>query len=297
MSLAAQAAGPDLSVVIVNYNTREPLRRCLDSIRAHSGDLAVQTLVVDNASKDGSAAMVRECAPEAALIEPGRNTWFSGGNRLGLDAAQAPYTLILNPDTLVQPGMLQAMLAHLRADPHVGAVCPQMRFPDGRIQRICSRQSKYADLLLGYTFVGALLPAWRGRRRAAMWYADWDRTTNRPVDVIPHSCKMGPTALFRAAGIFDPRLRLYFTDDDGCWSLRERGYTINFLADTCVVHEEHASVSQVQRLASQLYFSDLSAYCQKRFGAARAALLRLLVIPTRAGMDLAQRLRGERRAL
>jgi GT2 family glycosyltransferase len=297
MSLAAQAGRADLSIIIVNYNTREPLSRCLESIRAHRGELAVQTIVVDNASKDGSAAMVRAHAPDVTLIEPGHNTWFSGGNRLGLDAALAPYTLILNADTVVQPGMLQSMLAHLNADPNVGAVCPQMRFPDGRIQRICSRQSQYADLLLGYTFLGALLPAWRDRRRAAMWYADWDRTTGRAVEVIPHSCKMGPTALFREAGIFDPRLRLYFTDDDGCWSLRERGYSIHFLAETFVLHEEHASVSQVQRLASELYFSDLVAYCRKRFGLARAALLRLLTIPTRTGMDIAQRLRGERRAL
>lgn len=297
MSRGGAAALPDLSIVIVNYNTREPLRRCLESIRAERGALAVQILVVDNDSKDGSAQMVRESAPEATLITPGRNTWFSGGNRLGLDAASAPYTLILNADTLIQPGTLHILLEHLRANPDVGAVCPQMRFPDGRLQRICSRQSQYADLLLGYTFLGALLSGWRDRRRAWMWYADWDRTTSRAVDVIPHSCKMGPTALFRAAGIFDPRLRLYFTDDDGCWSLREAGYAIHFVAEAKLVHEEHASVGQVQRLASQLYFTDLIAYCRKRFGAARAALLRLLVIPTRVGMDLAQRLRGEKKRL
>ena len=78
---------PDVSIVIVNYNTREPLRRCLQAIQAEQGDLDVEVIVVDNASKDNSTAMVREVMPKAIVVEPGKNTWFSGGNNIGFQRA------------------------------------------------------------------------------------------------------------------------------------------------------------------------------------------------------------------
>jgi GT2 family glycosyltransferase len=286
-----------LSIVIVNYNTREPLRRCLRSIAAERGDLPVQVIVVDNASRDGSAEMVHAEMPEALVIEPGRNTWFTGGNNLGVAAATGEYTLILNPDTLIQPGMLTTLVGYLRDNPRVGAVCPRMHFPDGRRQSICSRAPEYVDLLLGYTLLGALLAPWRDRRRAHMWYAGWERDSTRPVDVIPDSCSMSPTTLLRQVGVFDEAFRLYFTEDDLCRRIAAAGYEVHFVAEALVLHEEHASVSQVQRLASQVYFDDLIVYCRKYFGGGRAALLRALVAPTRRAMDLKQRLRGEQKAL
>ena len=94
---------PVLSIVIVNYNTRDFLRGCLSSIAAHSGELEVEVIVVDNASKDGSAAMLRAEFPLVRLVEPGVNTWFTGGNNLGVRQAEGEYILLLNSDTLVIP--------------------------------------------------------------------------------------------------------------------------------------------------------------------------------------------------
>src|SRR3990172_7535201 len=111
----------DFSIIIVSYNTRDYLRHCLASINAQHGDLAVEVIVVDNASKDDSAAMVRAEFPHTVLVEPGVNTWFTGGNNLGVSYAQGEYILLLNADTLIQPGMLPTMIAYLRAHPNVGA--------------------------------------------------------------------------------------------------------------------------------------------------------------------------------
>lgn len=287
----------DLSIVIVNYNTREPLRRTLESIARETGGLAVETIVVDNASKDGSAAMVRENFPSVIVIEPGRNTWFSGGNNIGFARASGAYTLILNPDTVIQPNLLQAMLATLRANPRMGALTPQMRGLDGALQRTCSRLPSYADLLLGYTFLGTLLSGWRARRRAEMWYQGWERDTARAVEVIPDSCMMSPTGLLRDLKLFDEALKLYFTEDDICKRILDAGYEVHFTAEAHILHEEHASTRLVQRLASQVYFDDLIVFARKWYGGPAAALLRALVVPTRLAMDAAQRLRGERKAL
>src|SRR5688572_11134354 len=120
---------PDVSIVIVNYNTREPLRRCLQSIQAERGTLDIEVIIVDNASKDDSATMVREVMPDAVLIEPGHNTWFSGGNNIGFQQANSDTIYILNADTRLQPNGLQTMLAYLHAHPNVGAATCRMEYP------------------------------------------------------------------------------------------------------------------------------------------------------------------------
>lgn len=287
---------PDLSIIIVNYNTREALQACLASISAERGELAVQTIVVDNGSRDGSPDMVRTFA-DVTLIEPGRNTWFTGGNNLGAHTATGEFVFILNPDTIIQPGALQRMVAYLRANPHVGAVACRMEYPGGGLQAICAMFPHYADLILGYTFVGVLLRGWRNQRRARTLYQDWNRDTLKAVEVIPDSCLMAPRALLEQVGYFDERLKLYFTEEDICYRIRATGAGIHYLPDALILHHEHASVAQVQRLASQVYFDDLLNFCHKYYGGARALLLRILIWPTRHGMDLAQRLRGERRQL
>lgn len=288
---------PDLSIVIVNYNTREPLRRCLQSILATRGNLSLEVLVVDNASKDDSVAMVREVMPDAKVIEPGRNTWFTGGNNIGVQQAAGGVVHILNPDTVFQPGTLQTMLAHMKANPKVGGVTCQMRFPDGRLQPTCSLTPGFMDLLLGYTFMGALLAPLRNSRRAVMFFSGWDRQSNKAVEVAPDSNLMINTELMRQMGGFDETLKLYFTEDDICRRIIDAGYEVHFVAGAVLLHEEGASVSQVRRLASQIYFDDLLAFSRKYYGSGRTLLLQTLMWPTRRAMDLAQRWRGERKAL
>ncbi|MBL8133810.1 MAG: glycosyltransferase family 2 protein [Anaerolineae bacterium] len=287
----------DLSIIIVSYNTREPLRRTLESIRREGEGLRIQTIVVDNASRDDSAAMIRDAFPEVTLIEPGRNTWFTGGNNLGFTQAQGEYTLILNPDTVIQPGTLQTLLAYLRAHPEVGAVTCQMRGLDHSLQRTCSQVPQFVDLLLGYTFLGAALPFWRAQRRTQMWYEGWDRASTRAVEVIPDSCMMSPTPLLARLKLFDETLRLYFTEDDICRRILNAGYAVHFVAEAVILHEEHASTRLVQRLASQVYFDDLILFTRKWYGGLAALALRGLIAPTRVLMDAAQRLRGERKSI
>ncbi|MBN2470198.1 MAG: glycosyltransferase family 2 protein [Anaerolineae bacterium] len=288
---------PDLSIVIVNYNTREPLRRCLESIQQFHGDLAVEVVVVDNGSKDGSPAMVREVMPEAVLIEPGYNSWFTGGNNIGVRASSGTYVLILNPDTEMLPDTLPALVEYMRQNPQVGGASPRQRFPGGAEIRICSMTPRFPDLLFGYTFLGAFLSPLRKRRRQEMFYAGWDRTTSRAVEVVPDSSLLMTRALFDRLGGFDETFKLYFTEDDICRRIIESGQEVHLCAAAMLVHEENASVSQVQRLASRTYFADLIVFCRKYYGALAAGLLAVLVAPTRWGMDLAQRLRGEKDSL
>lgn len=288
---------PDVSVVIVNYNTRDPLRRCLQSIAAYKGELAVQVIVVDNGSKDDSAGMIRHEFPDVQLIEPGRNTWFSGGNNIGFAEAAGEVIYILNADTQLQADGLQTMLAYLKAHPQVGAVTCRMEYPEGGLQQTCSRVPRYVDLLLGYTFLGVLLPKWRDRRRQVMWYSGWERSSTHVVEVGPGSNLLCPRRVIERIKGFDERLKLYFTEDDLCKQIQEAGYEVHFVGGALLLHEERASTRQVWRLASGIYFDDLLVFTRKYYGEVRALILQALVIPTRMAMNLAQRWRGERTGL
>ncbi len=297
MSPLREPCMPILSIVIVNYNTRDPLRRTLESIFREQGDLTVEVVVVDNASKDESAGMVRAQFPSVIVVEPGRNTWFSGGNNIGVARATGEFALILNPDTVIQTGMLQTLLAYLQARPHIAGVTPQMRGLDYSLQRTCSQLPQYIDMILGYTFLGALFADWRNRRRAIMWYQDWDRDTTRAVEVAPGSCILARRDLLLSIGVFDENLRLYFTEDDLCKRLRDAGGELHFVSDAVILHQEHSSIQLVQRLASQIYFDDLLVFTRKWVSAPASALLGVLIAPTRVLMDIAQRLRGESRSV
>lgn len=288
----------DLSILIVNYNTRDKLRECLDSLLAHQGGLALEILVVDNGSQDGSAEMIAQMPAPVRLIHQGSNTWFSGGYNLAFQHSSAEFVYILNPDTLVLDDTLSTLVNYLRLNPQVGAVTCRMEYPtDRELQRTCSAFPHYLDLVLGYTFIGALLPFWRDARRQVMWYADWERNSPRPVQVAPGSNILARRALLQRTGVFDPQQRLYFTEDDLCRRLHQTGAELHFLSQTTLLHYERSSVQQVQRLASRIYFADMLVYCRNWYGAPRTWLLAALVAPTRWLMDIAQALRGERTRL
>jgi GT2 family glycosyltransferase len=169
-----------------------------------------------------------------------------------------------------------------------------MVFQDGRLQRNCSRLATYLDLLLGYTLLGVPLKLWRDRRRQIMWYADWDRESDRAVEVAPDSNLLVRRALLEQIGYLDELLKLYFTEDDICYRIRAAGYAVVYVAGATITHDEHASTSQVQRLATQVYFNDLITFTRKYYGQARAWLLAALIIPTRTGMLIVQSLRQRR---
>ncbi|RPJ00152.1 MAG: glycosyltransferase family 2 protein [Chloroflexi bacterium] len=283
-----------LSVVICNYNTRDMLTRSLGSLQQTLGDLTHEIIVVDNASKDGSAAMVRASFPGVKLIEPGANRWFTGGNNLGMRAAQGDYVWILNPDTVIHPHAAQTMVAYLDTHPNAGAVTSRMVFQDSRLQRNCSRLATYLDLLLGYTFLGMLLRPWRHPRRRVMWYVEWDRESDRAVEVAPGSNLLVRRAILDQIGHFDEKLKLYFPEDDLCYRIRATGCDVVYVAGATITHDEHASTSQVQRLATHVYFNDLITFTRKYYGRARAWLLATLIIPTRTVMLIAQSLKKRR---
>src|SRR6478672_10080719 len=125
---------PQLSVIVVSYNVRELLRACLGSLRAAGAELSLQTLVVENASADGSAAMVVADFPEVELLDLGQNAGFSAANNAAIERATAPLILLLNPDTEVPPDALTTLRDFMAARPRCGVVGPRLLNSDGSFQ-------------------------------------------------------------------------------------------------------------------------------------------------------------------
>ena len=165
---------PDLSVIIVSYNTCDLLRNCLLSLRASVGP-SLEIIVVDNASTDGSAAMVRSQFPEVKLLAQAINTWYCGGNNIGARAATADYALLLNPDTEVAPDALALMLRYLRENRAMSALPGSCAILTARSKQTCARRPDIQNLLMNYSVPGYLLPMLKRSLQTHTTYADWDR--------------------------------------------------------------------------------------------------------------------------
>jgi N-acetylglucosaminyl-diphospho-decaprenol L-rhamnosyltransferase len=209
---------PDVSVIIVSYNTRELLRECIESILCEQGDgLGVEVIVVDNASADGSAAMVAERFPQVRLIANPDNRGFGAACNQGLEVAQGRYALILNADIRAQPGALQRLVGFMDAHPDAAICGGQLRYPDGRIQPSCAR-----DLTLWWVFceqsmLAKLFP--RTRLFEGYWRTHWDFSATIETEQVMGACMM----LRRPFPRFDEDYFLYCEDTDLCYRVRQAG--------------------------------------------------------------------------
>lgn len=272
-----------LSVIIVNYNTRDDLHLCLTAL--HACRPIPEVIVVDNASTDGSAALVSAEFPSVILLALDHNTWFCGGNNLGIAAANGEYAMLLNPDTQVQPDTLTRMITFMQENADYAGVTVQLRYPDGKIQRTCSRIPSYRYLLLTQTPLKWIFAKARGRAEAHHWYEGWTRDTDQDVEVMPGSC----TLTRREALQLDDDLLLYFPEETLAQRIgTNKGAKFRFLSDVHIIHREKGSTSSI--FATRIYFRDMLIYARKHHGGVAGMLLWALSRPLLWGIELRARL-------
>ena len=131
---------PDLSVVIVTWNVKEPVLECLEALTHCAGVLTLEAILVDNASSDGTVETVAEAFPWVRIIQNSQNVGFPRANNQALLEARGRYVLFLNPDTVVGEGTLEACVSELDSDPEIGMVGCRLIYPDGNVQKECARR-------------------------------------------------------------------------------------------------------------------------------------------------------------
>jgi GT2 family glycosyltransferase len=275
----------DLSIVIVNYNTCALLLDCLKSIYDKPQSIAIECIVVDNASTDGSTAAVRSAFPAVRLIANTQRGYFSEGNNQGIAIARGRYVIALNPDMSVLGDCLSQLVQQMDARPEIGAATTSMYFPDGELQRNGSREVTLHYLILQYSFLGKLFPAALCTVRDWLWYADWDRQTEHELGVLPGSCIIARRDVWKSVGGFDARMPMYFSDDYVSRQVRNLGKQTWYLVSDGIIHYEGSSTrvgvkKKLTRWTVNMYFHDLLVFVGLVFGLTAQIGFAIVIVPT-----------------
>jgi len=254
-----------VSIIIVNWNTCNILRDCLFSVQQQT-TAHHEIIVVDNASSDGSVAMVRAEFSNVVLIENKSNRGFAAANNQGLEISKGQNVLLLNPDTIVLDGAIDTMLIWLSKHPDVGCVgCQVLEAPE-TIQRTSFADPtplNQAIVELGLMRLAGWIPFF-----CRPWYTRWDRRSQRDVDVVSGMFMLVPRRVLDKVGRMDEAFFIYAEEADWCRRIRNAGWRCVFAPEAQIVHLDGGSKSTAQirsRMYVQMQKSNL-IYAHKHSG-------------------------------
>lgn len=254
-----------LSVAIVSYNSCDLLRDCLASMETEPWD---QVIVVDNVSSDGSDEMVMKDFPWAKLIKSQKNHGYGEAANIAIAACSSNYVLLLNSDTLLQPGTLQALSDYLDQHPQAAIVGPSLVNPDGTRQASCFPFPTPLQTLLRETSLSKIWP---------------DNLSNG----LPDSARAVPWVLgaalairraaFDAVGGFDPSFFMYFEEVDLCYRLNRAGWQIHFTPAATVTHIGGASTQHYRTTMVLQLYKSLCHFYQQHYSRTQIIQLRFVL--------------------
>lgn len=280
---------PDLSIIIVSWNVRDLLRKCLQSIRQNQGGLQVEIIVVDGASADGSADMVREAFPDVVLIACQENVGFPRGNNLGMAAANGRYLLILNPDTEIVGDALPQMVAYMQAHPNVGVLGPQLLYPDGTVQ---SSRRRFPTLTTAF-FESTWLQPYAPKAVLDHYYAaDLPDDELAEVDWVMGAAMMLPAGVVTAVGGMDPGYFMYSEELDWCRRIKAAGWHVVYFPQAKIIHYEGKSSEQAIAARHINFNRAKLRYYRKYHGRLAALLLRIFLLKSYAYQIMVEGIKG-----
>lgn len=279
---------PDVAVVVVAYNARPWLERCLASVRETRPTLAVEVLVVDHGSTDGTLELLRERFPEVRVLER-PNRGMGAGNNAGIRESRGRYVFLLNPDAWVVGDALERLVAFADEHPEAAVVGPRLRNPDGTLQRSVRGEPTLWRLATEYLFVRKLAP--RSSLLNPLYVGGFDHERVYEAEWLS-----GPALLVRreaidAVGLFDEAFFMFGEETDWLTRFRRAGWKVLFFPGAEVVHvggATHGGSLYVENLRGHLRFLD------KHRGAHEAERARRLLLWSLRLRALA--FRGERRS-
>lgn len=267
----------DISIIIVNWNVKDLLAACLESIDANRGDLTLEVIVVDSASTDGSVDMVRARYRWVKLMQHVDNIGFARGNNFALAVARGRYLLLLNPDTEIVGDMLQQMVAYLDANPDVGIVGPHTLNTDGSTQSSRRRFPTLATGFLESTWLQPFAPQSVLDRYYVNDAADSDTLD---VDWVQGHALMTRIHVYQQIGALHYGYRMYFEELDWCRRARAAGWRVVYLGSAQVIHHGGKSTAQAPvSAAKHIYFNQSKIHYFKEYhGFVVSEVLRVFLV-------------------
>ena len=278
MAAERRSTIPELSIVVVNYNVRDFLHHALVSLRKASRGLRTELIVVDNASDDGSADLVRRRFPGVRLVANKTNLGFARGNNIGLRFAHGEFVLFINPDTVVQEDTIRTMLGFMRTHPDAGLTGCKILNPDGTLQLACRRS--FPTPWVAFTKVtglSSLFPRSRLFGRYNLTYLDPDETSI--VDAVSGAFMMVRREVLQKVGGLDERFFMYGEDLDWCYRIRQAGWKIYYVHSTKIIHYKGESTRRSGIDEARTFYDAMHRFVSKHYGPSglTAGLLRLSI--------------------
>ena len=265
----------DLSIVIVNWNTRDLLAQCLQSVYDTTSNLDFKVIVVDNASTDGSQEMVRQEFPDVSLIANTENLGFAKANNQAIRRSQGRYVLLLNSDTFVRENTIEQMVAFMDAHPEAGMAGCKLLYEDGRLQLSCTTFPTLFTEFCIASQLDKLFPKSRLFGKYRMTY--WDFDDVRQVDVILGAFMLVRATAIDEVGLMDKSYFMYSEEVDWCYRFKEKGWKIFFCPHVEAVHLWGGSSKRVQvEMLVQMYRSRIDFF-RRYYGKRSATLLKVFV--------------------
>ena len=283
---------PTLAIVILNYNRADLLADCLESIYAIPTRCALAVWVVDNASSDGSSALVRARFPQAHLIVSPINGGYANGNNLALrellqiadcrlqtsesQSAIPDYTMLLNNDTIVPPGALDGLVDYLEQHPEVGAVGPRLVLPDGSLDLACRRSFPTPEVAF-YRIIGLakLFPHSPRFGRYNMTYLDEHLETE--VDALVGACMLVRSSVIREVGLLDETFFMYGEDLDWAYRIKQYGWRIVYYPTVTIHHYKRAASTQRAIPSIRAFYDAMRIFHRKYYTATTPPLLNIAI--------------------
>ncbi len=274
----------DLGIVIVNYNTKSLLQTCLQSIRDSDGEYTIKTCVVDNASGDGSVAMVQSEFPEVHIIASTENGGFARANNMGLryfgfetnETSSPRYALLLNPDTELSLHALETMIQFMDNTPDAGGAGPKLVLPDGSLDLACRRSFPTPQVSF-FRMVGLskLFPRSKLFGRYNLTYLNENQLVE--VDAVVGAFMMVRAKAIAHAGLMDETYFMYGEDLDWAYNIKRYGWKIYYNPSVTVLHVKRAS-SRHSRKAQVEFYRAMQIFYDRHYAATTPTWLHYLVV-------------------
>jgi hypothetical protein len=257
----------DVSIVIVNWNTRDILADCLRSVYEQASELSFEIIVVDNASSDGSQEMVTSQFGEVTLIKNTENAGFASANNQGMRIAAGRYVLLLNSDTVVLDGAIEKVVAFADNVPDAAVVGCRVLNPDKTLQPTCFMYPSLLNMVLSCSYLYKLMPQSKFFGRERMTW--WDREDSRQVDVVTGCFMLIRKIAIDRVGMMDERFLMYAEETDYCYRFKNSGWGIYFTPSSEIIHLGGQSSRRVRKeMLSEVVVSILK-FMKKHYGRMR----------------------------
>ncbi len=254
----------DISIIIVNYNVKEFVLNLISSIEKSSKNLAVEVIIVDNASSDGSVELIRNRFPNVKLIVNSENIGFGKANNQGIEIAKGKFILFLNPDTVLKEDTLHKMVDFLNSNPKIGMATCKVLNPDGSLQLACRRS--YPTPWVSFTKIAGLSKIFPKSKIFAQYNLTYlPENATYEVDAISGSFMFLKREILDKVKGFDSDFFMYGEDLDLCYRVRENGYKIFYFYETEIIHYKGESTKRSNIDETRVFYNAMSLFVEKHF--------------------------------